>query len=82
MYCDSNYSSSFLKEILLIQATLSQNAQRAHEFLNDLPGMSSQPAKGGIYLYPRLHLPSEIIEKAKVGKYITRTFLFMYSAMS
>ncbi|XP_010777256.1 alanine aminotransferase 2-like isoform X2 [Notothenia coriiceps] len=47
------------------QATLSQNAQQAHEFLNDLPGMSSQQAKGGIYLYPRLHLPSEIIEKAK-----------------
>ncbi|KAK5906809.1 hypothetical protein CesoFtcFv8_004720 [Champsocephalus esox] len=61
---DPSYDT-YTQEILLIQATLSQNAQRAHEFLNDLPGMSSQPAKGGIYLYPRLHLPSEIIEKAK-----------------
>ncbi|KAK5930389.1 hypothetical protein CgunFtcFv8_026625 [Champsocephalus gunnari] len=62
---DPSYDT-YTQEILLIQATLSQNAQRAHEFLNDLPGMSSQPAKGGIYLYPRLHLPSEIIEKAKM----------------
>ncbi|KAI4829025.1 hypothetical protein KUCAC02_023089 [Chaenocephalus aceratus] len=61
---DPSYDT-YTQEILLIQATLSQNAQRAHEFLNDLPGMSSQPAKGGIYLYQRLHLPSEIIEKAK-----------------
>ncbi|KAF3835494.1 hypothetical protein F7725_028052 [Dissostichus mawsoni] len=61
---DPSYDT-YTQEILHIQATLSQNAQRAHEFLNDLPGMSSQPAKGGIYLYPRLHLPSEIIEKAK-----------------
>ncbi|KAJ4943078.1 hypothetical protein JOQ06_005587 [Pogonophryne albipinna] len=60
---DPSYDT-YTQEILLIQATLSQNAQRAHEFLNDLPGMSSQPAKGGIY--PRLHLPSEIIEKAKI----------------
>ncbi|XP_026178787.1 alanine aminotransferase 2-like isoform X2 [Mastacembelus armatus] len=54
-----------LKEILLSQATLSHNAQRAWEFLNGLPGMSCQPAMGGIYLYPRLHLPPEIIEQAK-----------------
>ncbi|XP_068446228.1 alanine aminotransferase 2-like [Clinocottus analis] len=57
---------TFTQEILLSQATLSQNAQRAQEFLNDLPGMSCQPAMGGIYLYPRLHIPSKIIEKAKI----------------
>uniref|UniRef100_A0A8C3ACV4 alanine transaminase n=1 Tax=Cyclopterus lumpus TaxID=8103 RepID=A0A8C3ACV4_CYCLU len=57
---------TYTREILLSRATLSQNAQRAQEFLNDLPGMSCQPAMGGIYLYPRLHLPSEIIEKAKI----------------
>ncbi|KAM6938142.1 alanine aminotransferase 2-like [Lycodopsis pacificus] len=57
---------TYTQEILLTRATLSQNAQRAQEFLNELPGMSCQPAMGGIYLYPRLHLPSEIIEKAKI----------------
>ncbi|XP_054458801.1 alanine aminotransferase 2-like [Anoplopoma fimbria] len=56
----------YTQEILLTLATLSQNAQRAQEFLNGLPGMSCQPAMGGIYLYPRLRLPSEIIEKAKI----------------
>ncbi|XP_067368563.1 alanine aminotransferase 1-like [Channa argus] len=56
---------TFTQEMLLVQATLSQNAQRAWQFLNDLPGMSCQPAMGGIYLYPRLHLPSEFIEQAK-----------------
>ncbi|XP_063748297.1 alanine aminotransferase 2-like isoform X2 [Eleginops maclovinus] len=62
---DHSYDT-YTQEILLIRATLSQNAQRAHEFLNDLPGMSSQPAMGGIYLYSRLHLPSDIIQKAKI----------------
>ncbi|XP_034531275.1 alanine aminotransferase 2-like isoform X3 [Notolabrus celidotus] len=52
-------------QILLTRATLSRNAQRAQEFLDDLPGMSCQQVMGGIYLYPRLHLPSEIIEQAE-----------------
>ncbi|XP_062419465.1 alanine aminotransferase 1-like [Pungitius pungitius] len=59
---------TYSQEILLTRAVLSQNAQRAQEFLNDLPGMSCQPAMGGIYLYPRLHLSPQIIEKAKVLK--------------
>lgn len=63
------WSVFFSKEILLTQATLSQNAKRAQEFLNGLPGTSCQPAMGGMYLYPHLHLPSEIIEQAKVGNY-------------
>ncbi|CAK6979536.1 alanine aminotransferase 1-like [Scomber scombrus] len=54
------------QEILLIRTTLSQNAQRAQQFFNSLPGMSCQSVMGGIYLYPRLHLPSEITEQAKV----------------
>uniref|UniRef100_A0A3P8SBG7 alanine transaminase n=1 Tax=Amphiprion percula TaxID=161767 RepID=A0A3P8SBG7_AMPPE len=41
--------------------------QRALELLSDLPGISCQPAMGGIYLYPRLHLPSEFTQLAKVG---------------
>ncbi|XP_026200605.1 alanine aminotransferase 2-like isoform X4 [Anabas testudineus] len=46
--------------------TYTQNAERACQFLNDLPGMSCQPAMGGIYLYPHLDLPSEFIENAEV----------------
>uniref|UniRef100_A0A3B5L6V5 alanine transaminase n=1 Tax=Xiphophorus couchianus TaxID=32473 RepID=A0A3B5L6V5_9TELE len=42
--------------------TLTQNAQRACEFLNGVPGMSCQQAMG---LYPCLHLPAEIIQEAK-----------------
>lgn len=54
------------KEILRTRTTLSQNAQRAQERLNDLPGMSCQPAMGGIFLYPRLWLPAEFEEQAEV----------------
>ncbi|XP_059192074.1 alanine aminotransferase 2-like isoform X2 [Centropristis striata] len=53
------------QEILLTRSTMSQNAQRAQEILNDLPGVSCEPAMGGIYHYPRLQLPSEFIAKAK-----------------
>ncbi|KAK2835012.1 hypothetical protein Q5P01_015496 [Channa striata] len=57
---------TFTQETLLVQAALSQNAQRACQFLNSLPGVSCQRAMGGIYLYPRLHLPWEFTEQAKV----------------
>ncbi|XP_026200602.1 alanine aminotransferase 2-like isoform X1 [Anabas testudineus] len=62
---DPSYDT-YTQEILVIRATLSQNAERACQFLNDLPGMSCQPAMGGIYLYPHLDLPSEFIENAEV----------------
>uniref|UniRef100_A0A3P8TP87 alanine transaminase n=1 Tax=Amphiprion percula TaxID=161767 RepID=A0A3P8TP87_AMPPE len=62
------------QETLLTRTTLSQNAQRALELLSDLPGISCQPAMGGIYLYPCLHLPSEFTQLAKVGN-VTRTML-------
>lgn len=69
-----------LKEILQKVETLTQNAQRACEFLNGVPGMSCQQAMGGVFLYPRLHLPAEIIQEAKVSlkqtkkvKYVTKT---------
>uniref|UniRef100_A0A3Q0SUH3 alanine transaminase n=1 Tax=Amphilophus citrinellus TaxID=61819 RepID=A0A3Q0SUH3_AMPCI len=52
---------------LFTLATLSHNAKRVQEFLNKLPGVSCQPAMGGIYLFPRLHLPCGIKEQAKVG---------------
>uniref|UniRef100_A0A3Q1GEY9 alanine transaminase n=1 Tax=Acanthochromis polyacanthus TaxID=80966 RepID=A0A3Q1GEY9_9TELE len=62
---DPSYDT-YTQETLLTQTTLSQNAQRAVELLNDLPGMSCQPAMGGIYLYPCLHLPSEFRQLAKM----------------
>uniref|UniRef100_A0A3Q3WUQ4 alanine transaminase n=1 Tax=Mola mola TaxID=94237 RepID=A0A3Q3WUQ4_MOLML len=51
--------------IVRTQTTLSQNAHRACEFLNELPGMSCQPAMAGTFLYPHLNLPPQMIEKAK-----------------
>ncbi|XP_029285889.1 alanine aminotransferase 2-like isoform X2 [Cottoperca gobio] len=62
---DSSYDT-YTQEIVFTRTTLSQNAQRAQEFLNDLPGMSSQPAMGGIYLFPRLDVPSKFLEQAKI----------------
>lgn len=56
------------KEIVHTQMILSKNAQRACEFLNHLPSMSCQPAMAGAFLYPRLDLPSQMIEEAKVRK--------------
>ncbi|XP_042272971.1 alanine aminotransferase 2-like [Thunnus maccoyii] len=61
---DPSYKT-YTQEILLTQTTVAQNAQRACEVLNDLPGMSCQPATGGIFLYPRLHVPPLMIEEAK-----------------
>ncbi|XP_063748301.1 alanine aminotransferase 2-like isoform X2 [Eleginops maclovinus] len=46
--------------------TYSQNAHRACEFLNDLPGMKCQPAWGGVFIFPRMHLPHQMVEEAKV----------------
>ncbi|XP_023151140.2 alanine aminotransferase 2-like [Amphiprion ocellaris] len=62
---DPSYDT-YTQETLLTWTTLSQNAQRALELLSDLPGISCQPAMGGIYLYPRLHLPSEFTQLAKM----------------
>ncbi|XP_031138343.1 alanine aminotransferase 2-like [Sander lucioperca] len=56
----------YSQEILHSQTTLSQNAQRACEFLNDLPGVNCQPGMGGVFLYPCLHLPPQMIEEAKM----------------
>ncbi|XP_040896583.1 alanine aminotransferase 2-like [Toxotes jaculatrix] len=56
----------YAQEILHTQTTLAQNAQRAYEFLNGLPGINCQPAMAGVFLYPRLHLPLQMIEEAKM----------------
>ncbi|MED6245640.1 hypothetical protein ATANTOWER_005958 [Ataeniobius toweri] len=63
---DASYEL-YTQEILQRVETLSQNAQRACEFLNNVPGMSCQHAMGGVFLYPRLHLPVQIIEEAEMS---------------
>ncbi|XP_035508693.1 alanine aminotransferase 2-like [Morone saxatilis] len=62
---DPSYET-YTQEIRRTLTTLSQNAQRACEFLNDLPGMNCQPAMAGVFLYPSLHLPPQMIEEAKM----------------
>uniref|UniRef100_UPI0037E8AA70 alanine aminotransferase 2-like n=1 Tax=Semicossyphus pulcher TaxID=241346 RepID=UPI0037E8AA70 len=62
---DLSYQT-YTQEILHTQTTLSQNARRASEFLNDLPGMTCRPAMAGVFLYPRLLLPPQMIEEAKM----------------
>ncbi|KAM9848836.1 uncharacterized protein ACBR49_008116 [Aulostomus maculatus] len=63
---DASYQT-YTQEIHLMKTALALNAQRACEFLNDVPGMSCQPAMGGMFLYPRLHLPRVVMEEAKVS---------------
>ncbi|KAM4629870.1 alanine aminotransferase 2-like [Polymixia lowei] len=62
---DASYDT-YTQEVLYRQVTLAQNAQRAWEFLNGLPGMSCQPAMGGIYVYPRLNIPPGMVTQAKI----------------
>ncbi|XP_029988592.1 alanine aminotransferase 2-like [Sphaeramia orbicularis] len=62
---DASYET-YTQEISLTYTTVSQNAQRACEVLNSLTGMSCQPAMGGVFLYPRLNLPPQMIDEAKV----------------
>ncbi|XP_029285433.1 alanine aminotransferase 2-like [Cottoperca gobio] len=62
---DPSYKT-YSQEILHSLTTLSHNAQRACEFLNVLPGMNCQPAMGGVFLYPRLHLPPQMVEEAQM----------------
>nr|XP_057929030.1 alanine aminotransferase 2-like [Doryrhamphus excisus] len=58
----------YAKEMSSSRCTLSQNAQWAHEYLNNLPGITCQPAMGGIYLYPRLESPSQLVHQAKTSE--------------
>ncbi|XP_013855877.1 alanine aminotransferase 2 [Austrofundulus limnaeus] len=57
----------YTQEILQRHETLTQNARRACEFLNGLPGVSCQPAVAGLFLYPRLSLPAQIVEEAEAS---------------
>ncbi|KAK2835013.1 hypothetical protein Q5P01_015497 [Channa striata] len=61
---DGSYDT-YAQEISHIRTTLSQNAQRACEFLNGLPGVSCQLPMAGVFLYPRVHVPQGLVEEAK-----------------
>ncbi|XP_038147533.1 alanine aminotransferase 2-like [Cyprinodon tularosa] len=56
----------YSQEVLQRAEIISQNARRGYEFLNNIAGMSCQPAMGGVFLYPSLRLPVEIIQQAEV----------------
>ncbi|XP_005951073.1 alanine aminotransferase 1 [Haplochromis burtoni] len=62
---DPSYHT-YMQETFFILATLSHNAQWVQELLNKLPGVRCQPVLGGIYVFPRLHLPCGIKEQAKL----------------
>ncbi|XP_041647287.1 alanine aminotransferase 1-like [Cheilinus undulatus] len=62
---DLSYQT-YAQEILHIKSALSQNAQHAYKFLSDLPGMTCQLAMAGVFLYPRLLLPGQMIDEAKM----------------
>uniref|UniRef100_A0A8C9XYM1 alanine transaminase n=1 Tax=Sander lucioperca TaxID=283035 RepID=A0A8C9XYM1_SANLU len=57
------YSQGKSKKSIIMGVYLSE---RACEFLNDLPGVNCQPGMGGVFLYPCLHLPPQMIEEAKM----------------
>lgn len=61
---DSSYHK-YIQEKVNIKDTLKRNCQRAYEVLNNLPGMICQPVMGGIYLYPCVKLPEEMMTQAK-----------------
>lgn len=44
---------------------LKEKAIRLQKTLNDLPGLSCQPADGAMYLFPQIHLPLKAYEDAK-----------------
>lgn len=58
--------TSVLQETQNIKTMLVHNVKRALEVLNSLPGFCCQPVEGGAFAFPRLYLPPEAIQKAKV----------------
>nr|XP_019967271.1 PREDICTED: alanine aminotransferase 2-like [Paralichthys olivaceus] len=48
-----------------IRNTLVCNLKKARAVLNSLPGFCCQPVEGGLFVFPRLHLPPKAIQKAK-----------------
>ncbi|KAM6962586.1 alanine aminotransferase 2-like [Aplochiton taeniatus] len=54
------------QEIASNHATVCRNSKRAWQLLNDLPGMSCKPVAGGVYVYPSLTLPQELVKRARM----------------
>ncbi|KAG5841992.1 alanine aminotransferase 2-like isoform X1 [Anguilla anguilla] len=63
---DPSYPT-YLKEVQYIRETLAWNIRLAQDVLGGLPGVTCQPVMGGIFVFPRLHLPSRAVEQAKVA---------------
>lgn len=61
---DSSYHT-YIKEKVDVKDTLQWNCKKACEVLNSLPGVSCQPAMGGIYLFYCVTLPAELMNQAK-----------------
>lgn len=55
-----------LQESQHIRTTVGQNMKKVFEVVNSLPGFCCQPLEGGIFAFPRLHLPPKATERAKV----------------
>ncbi|XP_061111965.1 alanine aminotransferase 2-like [Conger conger] len=63
---DPSYPT-YSEEVLCRRNMLAWNIRLAQDVLGGLPGVICQPVMGGIYVYPRLHLPSRAVEQAKVS---------------
>ncbi|KAJ8012164.1 hypothetical protein DPEC_G00065840 [Dallia pectoralis] len=54
----------YVQEIQTIKTLIVQNMSRCLEVLNSMPDISCQPMMGGVFIFPRLHLPQKAINKA------------------
>ncbi|XP_034412092.1 alanine aminotransferase 1-like isoform X1 [Cyclopterus lumpus] len=54
----------YRQETRHIRSTLVRNVKRVFEVVNSLPGFSCQPVEGGVFAFPRMHLPPAAIHKA------------------
>nr|XP_055057144.1 alanine aminotransferase 2 isoform X2 [Misgurnus anguillicaudatus] len=55
----------FSEEVESTRNTIRNNIHRTQKFLDELPGISCQPLKGGFFVFARLHVPPKAIEWAK-----------------
>ncbi|XP_048868098.1 alanine aminotransferase 2-like isoform X2 [Brienomyrus brachyistius] len=61
---DPSYTM-YSQEVKFKKDTLSCNVRRVQEVLQDIPGFTCQAVGGGIYAFPRLHLPQRAVQRAK-----------------
>ncbi|XP_063075613.1 alanine aminotransferase 2-like [Engraulis encrasicolus] len=61
---DPSYPT-YAAEIRDLKDTMGRNVQLIHEVIGSLSGMSCQPIKGGIFAFPRLHLPPSAVQQAQ-----------------